>query len=86
MLAYFLLLTKMRVVSTLTLSFAYSRSLILINLNDERKIMVKNDYPGVLGGVRLIRQTLLSYDNVSLIPNYPVGSKLLSLNKHIRVM
>ena len=29
---------------------------------------------GVLGvGVRLIRQTLLSYDNVSLIPNYPVG-------------
>ena len=45
--------------------------------------MMKNDYPGVLGGVRLIRQTLLSYDNVSLIPNYPVGSKLLSLNKHI---
>ena len=37
-------------------------------------------------GVRLIRETLLSYDNVSLIPNYPVGSKLLSLNKHIWVM
>ena len=80
MLAYVLLLNKMCVVSTLTPSFAYSRSLILINLNDERKIMVKNDYPDVLGGVRLIRQTLLSYDNVSLIPNYPVGSKLLSLN------
>ena len=49
MLAYFLLLNKMRVVSTLTLSVAYSRSLILINLNDERKIMVKKDNPGVLG-------------------------------------
>ena len=49
--------------------------------------MRKNDYHGVLGvGVRLIRQTLLSYDNVSLIPNYPVRSKLLSLNKHIWVM
>ena len=50
--------------------------------------MAKNDYPGVLGGARLIRirQTLLSYDNVSLIPNYPVGSKLLSLNKHIWVL
>ena len=47
MLAYVLLLNKMRVVSTLTLSFAYS--LILINLNDEGKIMGKNDYPGVLG-------------------------------------
>ena len=35
------------------LSFVYSRSLILINLNDERKIMVKNDYPGVLGGVEV---------------------------------
>ena len=34
----------------LTFSFAYSRSSILINLNDERKIMVKNDYPCVLGG------------------------------------
>ena len=50
MLAYVLLLNKMRMVSTLTRSFAYSRSLILINLNDEGKIMVKNDYPGVLGG------------------------------------
>ena len=49
MLAYFLLLNKMRVVSTLTLSFADSRSRILINLNNERKIMVKNDYAGVLG-------------------------------------
>ena len=55
----------------------------MINLNDEGKIMGENDYPGVLGvGVRLIRQTLLSYDTVSLIPNYPVGLKLLSLNKH----
>ena len=46
--------------------------------------MGQNDYPGVLGvGVRLTRQTLLSYDNVSLIPNYHVGSKLLSLNKHM---
>ena len=43
--------------------------------------MVKNDYPGAWVGVRLNRQTLLSNDNVSLIPNYPVGSKLLSLNK-----
>ena len=47
--------------------------------------MGENDYPGVVG-VRLIRQTFLSYDRVSLIPNYPVGSKLLSLNKHIWVM
>ena len=47
--------------------------------------MGENDYPGVVG-VRLIRQTLLSYDSVSLIPNHPVGSKLLSLNKHIWVM
>ena len=37
--------------------------------------MEKNDNSGVLGWVRLIRQTLLSYDNVSLIPNYLVGSK-----------
>ena len=50
MLAYFLLLNKMREVSTLTFSFAFSRSSILINLNDERKIMVKNDYPCVLVG------------------------------------
>ena len=49
--------------------------------------MVKNDYSGVLGGgMRLIRQTLLSYDSASLILNYPVGSKLLSLNKHVWVM
>ena len=44
--------------------------------------MGKKDYPGVVG-VRLIRQTFISYDRVSLIPNYHVGSKLLSLNKHI---
>ena len=84
MLAYFLLLNKMRVVSTLTLSFAYS--LILINLNDEGKSWGKKNTVVCWDGVRLIRQTLLSFDNVSLIPNYPVGSKLLSLNKHIWIM
>ena len=86
MLAYFLLLNKMRVVSTLTLSVAYSSSLILINLNDERKTWRKKITLVCWVRVRLIRQTLLSYENVSLIPNYPVGSNLLSLNKHVRVM
>ena len=69
--AYYLLLNKMCVASTLTISFAYS-CIILINLNDEGKswetiTLVCGDE------VRFIRHTLHSYSNISLIQNYPVG-------------